>query len=133
MKKVMMLVAGGILGAALPLMAETETIDGYTWSYTLDGTNATITGVSPATGDIVIPASVGEANYPVTCIAGGDMLGAGAAFYRCSGAFCIWRLQRHHEHSDSKLRYQFRASCVLGMYGTHGCHHPRIDCWSILE
>ena len=85
MKKVMMLVAGGILGAALPLMAETETIDGYTWSYTLDGTNATITGVSPATGDIVIPASVGEANYPVTCIAGGDMLGAGAAFYRCSG------------------------------------------------
>ena len=56
--------------------------NGYTWLYTLDGTNATITGVSPATGDIVIPASVGEANYPVTRIAGG---GEGAAFYRCSG------------------------------------------------
>ena len=50
--------------------------NGFTWSYAVDNGDATIMGVSPAEGDITIPASIG--NNSVTCI--GDF-----AFRDCSG------------------------------------------------
>mgnify|MGYP004627661129 CR=1 FL=1 len=50
----------------------------YTWSYDLNHGDATIKGVSPEIGDIRIPSTVGEGNYPVTGIGHG-------AFWRCSG------------------------------------------------
>jgi len=56
--------------------AESETIGDYTWSYSVNGETATMTGVSPATGAITIPSSLG--GYPVTSI-GYD------AFSGCSG------------------------------------------------
>ena len=48
----------------------------FTWSYSVDNGDATITGVSPAKGDITIPASIG--NNRVTRIGEG-------AFFSCSG------------------------------------------------
>ena len=55
-------------------------IGGYTWRYTTNGTNATITGVAPATGAIKIPSDIkaGGNTYSVTSI------GAGA-FCMCGG------------------------------------------------
>ena len=50
----------------------------YTWSYDLNYGDATIKGVSPKIGDIRIPSTVGEGNYPVTGIGHG-------AFWRYSG------------------------------------------------
>ena len=50
--------------------------NGCIWSYSVDNGDATITGVSPAEGDITIPASIG--NNRVTCI-------GNSAFEDCSG------------------------------------------------
>ncbi len=53
-----------------------ETIGNYTWSYSIDNRRATVTGISPGSGNISIPSSLGGCN--VTSI--------GAwAFYDCSG------------------------------------------------
>lgn len=49
--------------------------NGCIWSYSVDNGDATITGVSPAEGDITIPASIG--NNRVTCI-------GNSAFEDCS-------------------------------------------------
>ena len=37
MKKLMMLIAGGILSAVLPLAAETETVGGCMWTCRING------------------------------------------------------------------------------------------------
>ncbi|MBR6022468.1 MAG: leucine-rich repeat domain-containing protein, partial [Kiritimatiellae bacterium] len=50
--------------------------DGVEWSYTVDGGNATVTGANPAEGNLVIPATLGDAT--VTAI-------AKEAFSGCSG------------------------------------------------
>ncbi|MGN0854582.1 MAG: leucine-rich repeat domain-containing protein [Kiritimatiellia bacterium] len=55
---------------------EIEYYDPYTWSYSVNGTEATITGVEPAEGDLVIPAEIDGCR--VTSI--GE-----EAFYDCSG------------------------------------------------
>ena len=49
MKKLMLLVLGGMLAAVMPLMAETETVGGYTWTYRINGNAAEIQdGISPS-------------------------------------------------------------------------------------
>ena len=58
--------------AATPALADSQTIGGVEWSYTVDGGNATVTGANPAEGNLAIPATLGDA--AVTAI--GDM-----AFY----------------------------------------------------
>ena len=87
MKKLMMLIAGGILSAALPLMADTETVDGIEWTYTVangvasvGGGSSSSTAVPKATsGVITIPSTLGgNPGYPVTSI-------GNYAFYNCSG------------------------------------------------
>ncbi|MBQ6010155.1 MAG: leucine-rich repeat protein, partial [Kiritimatiellae bacterium] len=83
-KKLMMLVVGGVLSAALPLAAATETVDGITWTYTvangvasIGGDSSSSTAVPTSTsGSIAIPSTLG--GYPVTCI-------GSEAFYGCSG------------------------------------------------
>ena len=40
MKKLMMLAMAAILSAALPLAAETEETNGYTWTYRVNGNTA---------------------------------------------------------------------------------------------
>ena len=93
-----MLIACGVLLAALPLMADTETVGGYTWKYSLNGDTAEISGsyspyapsVSPTpTGAVTIPSTLG--GKPVTSI-------GYSAFYGCSSltsvtprAFLLWR------------------------------------------
>ena len=61
--------------AAPPALADSQTIDGVEWSYTVDGGNATVTGANPAEGNLAIPATLGDAT--VTAI--GDM-----AFCNCT-------------------------------------------------
>ena len=61
---------------APPASADSQTIDGVEWSYTVDGGNATVTGANPAEGNLVIPDSLGGAT--VTAI-------AKEAFRDCSG------------------------------------------------
>jgi len=82
MKKFMMLIAGGILSAALPLMAATEQVGTFTWTYRINGDTAEIyngnysTAISPKpTGSVTIPATLGGKS--VTSI--GDY-----AFWLCS-------------------------------------------------
>ena len=75
----------GITLAALPLAAETETVDGYTWTYRISGDTAEIynpwsnhwsTAVAPSpTGVVTIPSLLGD--KLVTSI--GE-----AAFYNCT-------------------------------------------------
>ncbi|MBR6021488.1 MAG: leucine-rich repeat protein [Kiritimatiellae bacterium] len=71
--------AAFVLAAATvapPASADSQTIDGVEWSYTVDGANATVTGANPAEGNLVIPDTLGGAT--VTAI--GD-----EAFQDCSG------------------------------------------------
>ena len=56
--------------------AETDTVDGVKWTYTVSDGTATVTGAYPAVGNLVIPATLGEC--PVTAI--GDY-----AFSNCTG------------------------------------------------
>ena len=80
MKKLIMMMAMAL--SAAPLIADTETVGGITWNYTVSDGNATIyNGGSAAiptstTGAITIPSSLG--GYPVTSI--GE-----SAFAGCSG------------------------------------------------
>ena len=62
--------------AATHALADSQTIGGVEWSYTVDGANATVTGANPAEGNLVIPDSLGGA----TVTALGD-----EAFENCSG------------------------------------------------
>lgn len=51
-----------IVAALSPIWAEeTETIDGYTWTFTTNDVEAVITGVTPQpTGDLTIPSALAE-------------------------------------------------------------------------
>ena len=65
-RKLIMLV-GGILAVALPLMADTETVGGYTWTYRINCEIAEISAgrdyfraISPyPTGSVTIPTTLG--------------------------------------------------------------------------
>ena len=70
------IVACGAMFAAMPLMAATEKVGDYTWTYEITAGEAEVQGVSPATGSVSIPATLG--GKPVTSIGYG-------AFYSCSG------------------------------------------------
>ncbi|MGN0845364.1 MAG: leucine-rich repeat domain-containing protein [Kiritimatiellia bacterium] len=61
--------------ASFGAWAATETINGITWTYSVFSSTAMVEGVSPASGDITIPSTLG--GYPVTSI--GDY-----AFYGCN-------------------------------------------------
>ena len=74
------LVAVGAFAAALPLMADTEKVGDHTWTYKISGDTAEITGVSPSTGAMTIPATLG--GKPVTSI-------GYAAFHNCSGLTAV--------------------------------------------
>jgi len=52
--------------AAIVARAATETVDGVTWSYTVSGNQATVTGASPCVGEMTVPDMLGEC--PVTAI-----------------------------------------------------------------
>ncbi len=58
------------------LRTGTETIDGVTWTYAIVGGKGTLTGASPAVGELAIPATLGGA--PVSIIAGSVFSGATA-------------------------------------------------------
>lgn len=45
----------------MALYADTELIDGVTWSYTQSGGEATVTGATPCAGDMVVPETLGGA------------------------------------------------------------------------
>ena len=62
--------------AATPLMADTETVGGYTWTYRINGDTVEISGVSPAKGAVTIPSSL--CGKPVTVI-------SDYAFKGCNG------------------------------------------------
>ena len=64
--------------AAFVVHADTETVDGYTWTYSVNGETAEIqSGITPApTGDLIIPSTLG--GKLVTSI--GEW-----TFHRCSG------------------------------------------------
>ena len=69
MKKLLMLILGGILAAVMPLAAATEYANGYTWTYweSWDGNSVYIVEVSPEpTGAVTIPSRLG--GKPVTRI-----------------------------------------------------------------
>ena len=87
MKKLILVLAAAF-AAAMPLMADTETVGGYTWTYQISGEMAMILGtydsgtytyisaIDPApTGAVTIPTTLG--GKPVTSI-------GQAAFYNCS-------------------------------------------------
>ena len=62
-----MMIAAAI-AAAMTLMADTETVGGYTWKYQINGNTAEIkSGISPnPTGALTIPSALG--GKPVTSI-----------------------------------------------------------------
>ena len=84
MKKLMMLIVGGILSATLPLTADTETVNGITWTYTVSNGEArlecsraeemgwtyySVISCWSVGGAITIPSTLG--GYPVTYIGPG--------------------------------------------------------------
>ena len=70
MKTLRNVITVAVLSAAFAfaqnVLAESAVIGEHTWSCSVSGGNATITGVSPATGDIAIPAKIN--GYDVTSI-----------------------------------------------------------------
>ena len=56
--KQLILAAAAALAYLLGARGDEATLDGYKWSYSTDGNNATITGVSPATGMVSIPEEI---------------------------------------------------------------------------
>ena len=66
MKKNILSILALLCLTATSAWADSETIGTYTWTYTVTEGKATVGGVSPMTGDIIIPASLGE--NPVTSI-----------------------------------------------------------------
>ena len=61
MKK--LVIAAVLAVFALAAQAAKELVDGYTWEYTVANGEATVTGVEPLEGDIVVPSCLG--NVPV--------------------------------------------------------------------
>ena len=72
------LIVGLVLFGRLVARADiwTDPDTGYTWNYSVNGDTAKISGVSPTTGTVIIPSTLG--GYPVTSI-------GYCAFYGCSG------------------------------------------------
>ena len=60
------IMACGAMFAAMTLMAATEKVGDYTWTYEIDAGEAEVQGVSPATGSVSLPATLG--GKPVTSI-----------------------------------------------------------------
>ena len=86
MKKLIVLTAA--LAATMPLMAETETVGGYTWTYRINGDTAEIfnnysAAISPSPSDaLTIPSTLG--GKTVTSIGSyAFAYGAGSACVRC--------------------------------------------------
>ena len=74
-KKLLALLVAAV-ASATPLMADEETVDGYTWTYDIAGDKARIDSVTPEpTGAVTIPSMLG--GKPVTSIGKG-------AFYGCT-------------------------------------------------
>lgn len=73
MKKFVCVVLAALMGAGA--WAETETVNGVTWSYTVSGGEATVTGATPCVGEIVMPARLG--GYPVTTVGHDAFAGCG--------------------------------------------------------
>ena len=100
MKKLIMV---AVCAVAIPLMADTEIVDGYTWTYRINDNTAEINNITSAAitplpiGSITIPSKLG--GKPVTSI-------GGWAFYDCSGLTSVEI-----------------PSCVtsIGAYAFHGC------------
>ena len=63
-KKTILAMSGAIIFASA--FADTEVVDGVTWTYTIANGEATISGGSPAQGDLTVPGVLG--GYPVTAI-----------------------------------------------------------------
>ena len=49
-----------------PALADTETVDGVEWTYTVSDGEATVSGAAPTEGDLAIPSTLG--GFPVTDI-----------------------------------------------------------------
>ena len=58
-KTIAMLVA--VMSASMMLYADTELIDGVTWSFTKSGGEATVAGATPCVGEMVMPVTLGGA------------------------------------------------------------------------
>ena len=93
---------------------------GYTWSYAISGGAATITGVSPAQGDIAIPSTLG--GKPVTNI-------GSSAFFDCSGLTSVTIPNSVTSIGSSAFRGCSGLTSVtipnsvtnIGNYAFHGC------------
>ncbi|MBR4253345.1 MAG: hypothetical protein IKQ15_13755, partial [Kiritimatiellae bacterium] len=48
-------------GLPRPAAADTQKVDGVTWTYTVSGGRAFVEGASPARGELAIPATLGGA------------------------------------------------------------------------
>ena len=125
-KKLIMLIAGGILSVTLPLAAETETVNGITWTYTVANGVASVGGgsfSSPAvpkstSGAIVIPSTLG--GYSVTSI--GDY-----AFSDCSGLMRVTI-----PNSVTSIGHGAFSGCNSFFYDTNSIPGVRlVDGWAI--
>ena len=70
-KKLMIVVVA--VAATMQIVAETETVGSYTWTYLINGDTAEISGVSPSSGAVTIPSTLG--GKPVTSIGYGAFSG----------------------------------------------------------
>ena len=94
--------------------------NGFTWSYSVDNGDATITGVSPAEGDITLPASIG--NNRVSRIGDG-------AFSGCSGLRSVTILDSVKRIGNNAFRDCSGLTSVtipdsvtsIGNYAFEGC------------
>ena len=75
-KKLMMMAAAAAVAFGACAATETETVDGRTWKYRVYEGTAEITDVSPATGAVTIPSTLG--GKPVATI-------GQSAFFNCAG------------------------------------------------
>ena len=136
-----MLIAGGILSAALPLMADTEQVGNYTWYYRINGETAEITddggelfsrAIRPEpTGAVTVPAALG--GYPVTSIGLWAFCHSGGltsvtipnsvtnivyeAFYGCSGLTSV-----HIADLAAWCRISFGDSYANPLYYAHNLY-----------
>ena len=120
--KRLIIAAVAFVGAAPAAFADTETVGGYTWTYRINGDTAEISGVSPSTGAVTIPSTLG--GKPVTNIGSfafencsgltsvtipDSVTNIGqSAFYGCSGC-TTWRIppaidanRFHHNNKENK-------------------------------
>lgn len=98
-----LLTAGVLASGAMPAWADTDTVDGVAWSYSVADGAATVTGAEPAEGTLAIPAELGEC--PVTgiasnafdgCVGVTDVVVPGTvtnigryAFHKCTGLLSV--------------------------------------------